>query len=189
MATTSDLKKGMLIELDGDPYVVVDTTTQTPSARGAATLIKAKLRNVRTKQLLAQTFKAGERVKAPDFEVRPCQYLYDERGEVYYFMDTETFDQHPVAREVIERELNFLRPNDTVRAQFFEGECLGIEVPATVVLEVTACDPGFKGDTATHATKSATLETGLVVEVPLFVEVGDRLVVDTRESRYVRRAA
>ena len=188
MPTTSDLKKGMRIAMDGDPYAIVDVQTQTPSARGAATLVKTKLRNLRTKQLVSKTFKAGERFEDPDFEIRPCQYLYDEGGETYYFMDSENYEQHPVVREMIEYELGFLLPNAEVRAVFFEGQCIGIEVPPTVELRVTECEPGVRGDTATHATKAATLETGLEVQVPLFVEEGQLLVIDTREARYVRRA-
>ena len=188
MASTTEIKRGMRIELDGEPYLVVDLSTQSPSARGAATLVKTRLRNLKTKQMRAETFKAGDRVKLPDFEIRACQYLYDEGGETYYFMDSENYEQHPVVREMIEYELGFLLPNAEVRAVFFEGQCIGIEVPPTVELRVTECEPGVRGDTATHATKAATLETGLEVQVPLFVEEGQLLVIDTREARYVRRA-
>jgi elongation factor P len=188
MASTTELKRGLRIELEGDPYVVVELHTQSPSARGAATLVKTKLRNLRSKQLVSRTFKAGERFKLPDFEIRPCQYLYDEGGETYHFMDEESYEQHPVQREMIDYELGFLLPNASVRAMFFDGQCIGIEVPATVELAVTDCDPGHRGDTATHTTKAARLETGLEVQVPLFVNAGDRLVIDTREARYVRRA-
>lgn len=188
MPTTSDFKKGMRIELDGDPYVIVDYSTQTPSARGAATLVKAKVRNLRTKQLISKTFKAGERFKEPNFEIRPCQYLYEEGGETYYFMDDENYEQYPVSRDTIETELGYIRPNDPVRALFFEDQILGIEVPNTVVLEVTECEPAVKGDTVSSVTKAATLETGLEVQVPLFVAPGDKLIIDTRDARYVRRA-
>jgi len=188
MASTTELKRGMRIELDGDPYVVLELSSQSPSARGAATLIKTKLRNLRTKQQVARTFKAGERFKLPDFEIRSCQYLYDENGETYYFMDESNYEQYPIPREMIEYELGFLLANDSVRAMFFDGQCIGIEVPPTVELEVVECEPGVRGDTATHATKAARLETGLELQVPLFVNQGDRLVIDTRDARYVRRA-
>jgi elongation factor P len=188
MASTTEIKRGMRIELDGEPYLVVELNTQSPSARGAATLIKTKLRNLKTKQMRSETFKSGDRVKLPDFEIRPCQYLYDEGGETYYFMDMESYEQHPVPREMIEYELGFLLPNAEVRAVFFDEQCIGIEVPATVELRVVECEPGVRGDTATHTTKAATLETGLEVQVPLFVEEGTVLVIDTREARYVRRA-
>jgi len=188
MPSTSDLKRGMRIEHEGDPYVVEDIKTQSPSARGAATLIKTKLRNLRTKQQISHTFKAGERIKDPDFEIRPCQYIYDEGGETFFFMDDETYEQFPLNKEVIAYELGFVKPNDQVRALFFDGECIGIEVQNTVVLEVSECDPGIKGDTVTNVTKAARMETGIEIQVPLFVNPGDKLVVDTREARYVRRA-
>ena len=188
MATTSDLKKGVRIELDGDPYVVLDVSVQSPSARGAATLVKTKLRNIRTKQMVPKTFKSGERFKDPDFEIRPCQYIYDEGGETFYFMDSESYEQFPLKHGDIADELGFIRPNDQVRAVFFSGSCIGIEVPNTVELTVSECDPGVKGDTVTNVTKSARLETGIEIQVPLFVNPGDRLVVDTRDCRYIRRA-
>jgi len=161
--TTTELRRGIRIELEGDPYLVVEISTQTPSARGATTLVKTKLRNLKTKQLSSRTFKAGERFKVPDFEIRACQYLYDEGGTTFYFMDETTYEQHPIQRESIEHELGYLLPNATVRAYFFEGQCIAIEVQPTVVLEVVECEPGFRGDTATHTTKPARLETGLEV--------------------------
>jgi len=188
MPSTSDFKKGMRIAIDGDPYAIVSIQTQTPSARGAATLVKTKLRNLRTQQLLARTFKSGERFEEPDFEIRPCQYLYDEGGETYHFMDDENYEQYGVARADIDYEIGFVLPNDKVRAVFFEGRIIGIEVPNTVELEVTETEPAVKGDTVNAVTKAATLETGLEVQVPMFVSQGDRLVIDTRDARYVRRA-
>lgn len=188
MPSTSDFKRGLLIELDGDPVAVEDFSTQTPSARGAATLVKAKLRNLRTKQLVQKTFKAGERFKEPDYEVRSCQYLYDEGGEIYYFMDDETYEQWGISRESIEYELGFIRPNDACRAVLFEGQPIGLQLPNTVVLEVAETEPAVKGDTVTNVTKAATLETGLEVQVPLFVATGDKLTIDTRDARYIRRA-
>ena len=188
MATTSDLKKGLRIELDEDPCTVLSYTTQSPSARGAATLVKVKLRNLRSGQHLEKTFKSGDRIKLADFEVRPSQYLYDEGGETFYFMDNETYEQFPLNKPDIEYELGFLRPNDEVRALIFQGQCIGLELPQTVVLTVAQCDPGVKGDTVNNVTKSAKLDTGLEVAVPLFVNEGDTLVIDTRDSRYIRRA-
>ena len=188
MTTTSDLKRGMRIEVDGEPFLVIGVTSQTPSARGANTLIKTKLRNIRSKQYVDRTFKAGERVFLADYEVRPSRYLYEEEGATFYFMDEETYEQFPLTKDDIEYELGFLRPNDLVKALTLEGLCIGIELPHTVELLVTKCDPGVKGDTVNNVTKPALLETGLELTVPLFVNEGDRLVVDTRDSRYVRRA-
>ncbi len=178
----------MRIAMEGDPYVIVEVQTQTPTARGAATLVKTKLRNLRTEQLLSRSFKAGEKFEEPDFEIRGCQYLYDEVGEIYYFMDDESYEQYAVARKIINDKLGFILPNDKVRVVFFEGQVIGIEVPNTVELDVVETEPAVKGDTVNAVTKSATLETGLEVQVPMFVSQGDRLIIDTREARYVRRA-
>ena len=186
--TSSDLKKGARIEIDGDPFSVVDVASQSPSARGGATLIKTKLRNIRTGQLIQKTFKAGERVKEPDFEIRSCQYLYKEMDETYYFMDQESYEQFPLKGEDIAYELGFIKENDEVRALIHDGQCIGIEVPSTVILQVDECEMAVRGDTANKVTKTARMETGLEIQVPLFIEQGQKLVVDTRESRYIRRA-
>ena len=188
MATANDFKKGTRVEIDGAPFVVVDQSRRSPSARGASTLITAKLRNLQTGQLLTKTYKASERFKEPDFEYRNCQYLYDEGGSVYHFMDCDTYEQFRLDGEEIEAERGFLLPNDTVRAMFFEGRCIGIEVDNTATLEVSECEPAVKGDTVNNITKAATLETGLVVQVPLFVSEGDKVIVDTRDGRYIKRA-
>ncbi len=188
MPFASEFKKGMRIEMDGEPYVVVNVTTQTPSARGAATLVKARLRNLKTKQLLSKSFKTSERFNDPDFEIRKAQYLYEEGDDMYVFMDEETYEQHTVPKESIEYELGFIMAGDTVRAVIFEGEIIGLEVPNTVELTVVETEPAVKGDTVNAVTKAATLETGLEVQVPMFVNEGDRLVIDTRECRYIKRA-
>ncbi|MDY0005144.1 MAG: elongation factor P [Polyangia bacterium] len=188
MPSTSDFKRGLLIEMEGDPYTVEDFTTQSPSARGAATLVKAKLRNLRTKQLVAKTFKAGERFKEPDYEVRPCQYLYEEDGSLCYFMDDGTYEQWAISKSEIEYEMGFLRPNDPCRAVLLDGQPIGLQLPHTVILEVEETEPAVKGDTVTNVTKAARLETGIEVQVPLFVASGEKLVIDTRDCRYVRRA-
>jgi elongation factor P len=188
MAAAGDFKKGTRVEIDGAPFVVVDLSRRTPSARGASTLVTAKLRNLQTKQLLTRTYKASERLKEPDFEYRNCQYLYDEGGKAYHFMDAETYEQFSLSSEEVEAEAGFLLPNDTVRAMFFEGRCIGIEVENTVVLEVSDCEPAVKGDTVNNITKSAVMETGLEVQVPLFVNIGDKIIVDTRDIRYIKRA-
>ncbi len=188
MISTNDFKRGARIELDGEPFVIVDYGTQSPSARSANTLVRVKLRNLRNGQLLDRAFKAGERVKVPDFEIKVVQYLYEEDGEMFYFMDQETYDQFPLAKDTIAGELRYIRPEDQVRALFFNEQCIGIEVAATVTLRVTETEPGVKGDTVSSTTKPAILETGVELQVPLFVEAGDEVVVDTREARYIRRA-
>ena len=188
MISSAELKRGTRIEIDGDPYAVVDVTTQNPTARGGNTLVRAKLRNLRSGQLLDRTFKSGERIKQPDFEIRNAQYLYDEGGGVHVFMDNESYEQFPLQGEQISDELLYLRANDEVRALVFNGQCIAIELPHTVTLEVKETEPGVRGDTVNAALKAAVMETGVEVQVPLFVNVGDRIIVDTRERRYVRRA-
>lgn len=188
MATAGDMKKGFRVEIDGDPYVVTDMSRRTPSARGAATIVSVKLRNLRTKQLLQKSFKASDRIKEPDFEIRNSQYLYAEGMDVHHFMDEETYEQFSLNRDAIEYELGFILPENSVRAMVFEGACIGIEIDNTVELSVKDCDPGVKGDTVTNVTKSAILETGVEIQVPLFIERGQRIVVDTRDARYIRRA-
>jgi elongation factor P len=187
MPTAGDCKKGTRIAFEGDPYQVVEYSVQTPSARGAATLVKVKLRNLRTKQLLAKTFKSTERLEQPDFEIRACHYLYDADAETCCFMDDETYEQYLVPRSDVEVELGYIRANDPVRAMFFQSNCIGIEVAQTVTLKVVECEPSVRGDTVTAVTKAAKLETGLEVQVPNFVGEGDTLVIDTRDGRYVRR--
>jgi elongation factor P len=188
MYSTSDFKKGLRIEIDGEPYAIVETSMHSAAGRGGNTQVKTRIRNIRTGQLVERVFKSGDRVKIPDFEIRDAQYLYAEGDETYYFMDQETYEQFPLKRDDIEYELGFVKPDDIVKALVFNGQCIGIELPHTVELTVAETDPGVRGDTVTATTKPATLETGLVVQVPLFVEVGQKLVVDTRDARYVRRA-
>ncbi len=188
MITANDLKKGLRVELDGDPYAVVDMGKRSPSARGASSLVDLKLRNLRTKQLLSRTYKASERLKEPDFEIRNAQYLYAEGVETHHFMDMESYDQFTLSVDQIQAELGYMLPNDEVRTMIFEEQCIGIEIDNTVELVITECDPGVRGDTVTNVTKNATLETGLEIQVPLFLERGQKIVVDTRDARYVRRA-
>jgi elongation factor P len=188
MYSTADFKKGLRIELEGEPYSIIDTSMHVSAGRGGNTLVKTRLRNIKTGQLVDRQFKNGDRVKIPDFEIRDAQYLYEEGGETYYFMDLESYEQFPLQRSDIEYELGFVRTNDNVRALVFNGVCIGIEVPNTVELVVADTAPGFKGDTVTGATKEARMDTGLVLQVPMFVEIGQVLVIDTRDSRYIRRA-
>jgi len=178
----------MRIEIDGDPWTVTELHSQSPSARGGATLIKSKLRNIRTGQLVQKTFKTGDRIIEPHFEIRAVQYLYNENETLYYFMDLQTFEQFPMAHDDIEYELGFMRMEDEVRALMHDGKCIGIEVPNTVELEITECEPSVRGDTVNAVTKTAKLETGIDIQVPMFIEQGQKVVVDTREARYLRRA-
>jgi len=187
MPQAGDLKKGSRIEHEGHPFSVVKLSRRTPSARGAATLITAKLRNLRTKQLLERTWKADERLPEPDFAFRTARYLYAEGEDIHHFMDEETYEQWALARDMIEYELGYIGPDDCVRALFFNGECIGLEIEGTMNLVVAHCDPGVKGDTVNNVTKTARLATGLEIQVPLFINQGESIVVDTREKRYIRR--
>lgn len=188
MPQAIDLKKGGLILLDGDPYTIVDKTVQTPTARGGATYVKIKAKNIRTKLMRQESFKAPDRVDEPNFEVQPCQYLYNENGENYVFMNNETYEQFYLMKEVIEYELQFIKENDDCRVMLHDGEPIGIQIPDTVSLRVVECEPAIKGDTVTAATKRARLETGLEVQVPLFIEQDTVLIIDTKEGRYLKRA-
>lgn len=188
MPTSIDLKKGSLLLLDGDPFTVLETTVQTPSARGGATLVKLKAKNIRTKQILQKTFKAEDRVEVPNFEIVPCQYLYNENKEIFIFMNKETFEQFTMSGDEIAYELQFILENDDVQVLLHDGNPIGLQIPNSVTLRVVECEPAVKGDTVTAATKRAKLETGLEVQVPLFIEQDTMLVIDTRDARYIKRA-
>ncbi len=186
MISTSDFKRGARFMLDGQPYVIEDTNTQTPSARGANTLVKVKARNVLTGQLVQKTFKSGERFPEPDLELRQSQYLYRE-GDMFFFMDAETYDQHAMDAAAVGAAIGYLVDNAEVRVLLFEGRPIAIELPNTVDLAIVETEPAVKGDTVNAVTKAATVESGLVVQVPMFVESGQRIRVDTRDGRYIER--
>ncbi len=187
MISTSDFKRGARLMLDGEPYTVEDTTTQTPSARGANTLVKAKLRGVLTGQLVQKTFKSGERFEEPDLENRVSQYLYND-PDAYYFMDQESFEQYAIETDRVADKAGYLVENLEVRILVFEGRPIAVEPPQTMELTIVDTEPAVRGDTVNAVTKAATLETGLVVQVPMFVESGTRIKVDTRDGRYLERA-
>ena len=187
MISTSDFKKGARVQLDGQPYVILDVTSQSPSARGGATLVKAKLRNLISGQFVAKTFKSGEKFSEPDLEMRNGQYLYRDDSH-FVFMDAETYEQYHLTEDEVSDVMGFITDGLEVRIQLFNDRPVGIEVPTTLVLEITDCEPAVRGDTVNAVTKAATLETGLVVAVPMFVEQGEKVRVDTREGgRYLER--
>jgi elongation factor P len=186
MISTSDFKKGARFLLEGTPYTVEESQSQSPSARGTATLVKVKARNVLTGQLVQKTFKAGERFEEPDLETRPVQYLYRE-GELFYFLDQSSYDQHELREEEVGDNAGYLMENMECRVILFEGRPVSVEVPNVVEMLIVDCEPAVRGDTVNAVTKAATLETGLVVQVPMFVEQGTRIRVDTRDARYIER--
>ncbi len=184
MISTGDVKKGVIIELDGQLMKVLDWT-HIKMARGSAQ-VRMKLQNVRKGDIIERTFQAGTRWPRARVEQRKVQYLYTD-GDAYHFMDNETYDQFSVTAAQLGDDVQYLKENTEVFVSQYEGEVLGVDLPVTVDLHVTQTDPGFAGDTATGAKKAATLETGLVVQVPLFINEGDLLRVDTRTGDYVTR--
>jgi len=181
----NDFRTGLTIEVDGEIYTVLDFQHVKPG-KGAA-FVRSRLRNIRNGNIVDKTFRAGETVGRAHVENRPAQYLYSS-GNEFTFMDNETFDQFTLTREQLEWELNFLKENMTVNITSYQGEIIGISLPNSVELKVVETEPGVRGNTATGATKNAKLETGFVVQVPLFIEEGDVLLIDTREGRYISRA-
>jgi len=184
MISTGDVKKGVIIELDGQLLKVLDWT-HIKMARGSAQ-VRMKLQNVRKGDIVERTFQAGTRWPRARVEQRKVQYLYGD-GDSYHFMDSETYDQFAVSAAQIGDDVRFLKENAEVFVTSHEGELLGVDLPVSVDLRVTQTDPGFAGDTATGARKAATVETGLVVQVPLFVNEGDLLRIDTRTGEYMTR--
>ena len=184
MISTGDVKKGVIIELDGELMKVLDWT-HIKMARGSAQ-VRMKLQNVRKGDIVERTFQAGTRWPRARVEQRRVQYLYAD-GDAYHFMDNETYDQFAVRAAMLGDDAKYLKENTEVFVSSHDSEILGVDLPVTVDLRVTQTDPGFAGDTATGAKKPATLETGLVVHVPLFVNEGDTLRIDTRTGEYVTR--
>ena len=184
MISTGEVKKGVIIELDGQLMKVLDWS-HIKMARGSAQ-VRMKLLNVRKGDIVERTFLAGTRWPRARVEQRKVQYLYSD-GDAFHFMDTETYDQFTVPAALLGDDARYLVENTEVFVSSHESEILGVDLPVTVDLRVTQTDPGFAGDTATGAKKSATVETGLVVQVPLFVNEGDLLRVDTRTGDYVTR--
>jgi elongation factor P len=184
LISTGDVKKGIIIELDGQLMKVLDWT-HIKMARGSAQ-VRMKLQNVRKGDIVERTFQAGTRWPRARVDQRKVQYLYTD-GDAYHFMDNETYDQFTVRAAMLGDDARYLKDNTEVFVSMYDGEVLGVDLPVTVDLTVTQTDPGFAGDTAAGAKKAATLETGLVVQVPLFVNEGDTLRIDTRNGEYVTR--
>jgi elongation factor P len=183
--SVNDFKTGLTIEVDGDLFTVIDFQHVKPG-KGAA-FVRSKLKNLRNGNTVEKTFRAGENVERAHVENKEMQYLYAS-GNEHAFMDTETFDQITLTSDQLEWELKFIRENMNVNIQSYQGEILGISLPTSVELKVTETEPGIKGNTATGATKNATLETGHTVQVPMFINEGDVLIIDTREGKYSSRA-
>jgi len=181
---TNDFRVGTAFEMDGKLLSIVSVEHIKLARAGA--IIKAKLRNIRDGSIFDQSFRSGEKFKAVRIEKSEATYLYDE-GDIFYFMDSSTYEQIPLTRVQIEDVLSFLKANDAVSILRYEDSVIGVELPLTVELEIAETEPGVRGDTVSGATKPARLETGATVNVPLFVNQGDRIRVDTRSGSYIER--
>lgn len=184
--STADFRTGLTIETGGDLYSIVEFQHVKPGKGGA--FVRTKLKNLRTGAVIDKTFRAGERMEQAMITRRPMQFLY-RTGDEYVFMDTETFDQIPLSGDAVGEGAQYLKPDAEVSVISYEDEILSVDVPNTVDLVVTKTDPGLRGDTATGGTKPATLETGAVVNVPLFMNEEDVIRVDTRTGQYVQRVS
>jgi elongation factor P len=184
MIDVNELRKGVTFTMDNELYKVIDYQHHKPG-RGKA-IIRTKLRNLRSGSTIDKNFTSGDRVQDIRLDHQTVQYLYSD-GEFYHFMDVETYEQFPLPDAVLEDARPYLVENTEIELSSYEGERLDVELPITVDLQVTEAPPGFAGDTAQGATKEVTLETGLVLQVPLFIQEGDVLRIDTRTARYVTR--
>jgi len=185
MISVNDFRTGLTIEVDNGIWRVIDFQHVKPG-KGAA-FVRSKLRNLRTGAIQEKTFRAGEKVAKAQIDNRKMQYLYA-NGDQHVFMDNESYDQIELPATAIEYELKFLKENMEVHIMMYGTETIGIELPNTVELEVTETEPGIKGDTASGGSKPAIMETGLTVQVPFFINQGDRLIINTTDSSYVSRA-
>jgi len=185
MATPLDFRTGMIIVFDSDLYVVEDYQHRTPGNKRG--FVQAKLRNLKNGRAIDHKFSSNDKIDVARVERRPAQFLYKD-SDSFYFMDQETHDQFNLDETMIAGKEKFLKEGDTVDVETYEGDVVGCELPLTVVLKVVETVPGVKGDTATGGTKPATLETGAVIQVPLFINTDDLVKVDTRTGAYIERA-
>ncbi|BAU23516.1 elongation factor P [Caldimicrobium thiodismutans] len=184
--TTSDFRRGLKIEWEGKPYEVIDFQ-HSKVAQGQAT-VRTRLRDLTTGRVFEVNFRSGEKFEKPDLQEKEIQYLYRE-GDRFVFMDLEDYDQIYVTEAEVGEAAKFLVENLQVKVLYYKGRVIGIELPKTVELKVVHTEPGIKGDTVSAVTKPATLETGAVIQVPLFVKEGDVIKVDTRTGEYLERAS
>ena len=185
MITAGELRKGITFEMEGKIYIVVDFLHVKPG-KGAA-FVRTKLKNIVTGQVIERTFNPVEKFEKAIIERKEMVYLYNDSG-LYYFMDNETYEQVPLNHDQVEDALNFITENMNVNIQFYKGEAFSVEPPNFVELNIVECEPGIQGDTSKASYKPATLETGFVIQVPLFVNNGDKIRVDTRTGTYMSRA-
>jgi elongation factor P len=184
MISTNQFRNGSAIRVDGKRFTILFFQHVKPGKGGA--FVRTRLRNIDSGAIVEKTFRAGEKLENVRMESRPMMYLYRD-GELLYFMDSDTYEQAPVPQEVVGDAAGYIVEGGTVSILSADGEVVSVELPPHVDLEVSETDPGLKGDTATGGNKPATLETGVTVQVPLFVNVGDRVRVDTRSNEYLTR--
>ncbi len=183
-----EIKRGSVVNYNDAPCFVETIAVQSPSARGASTLYKFRARNLLNRQKVDITLRGGESLDEADFERRPVKYLYADTTHLH-FMDNENYEQYAVGREEVAEESNYLTEElEGVTVMIYNDRCIGIQLPMTVELKVTQCDPGIRGNSATSRTKPASLETGLVVQVPEYLSEGEVVKVDTRTGEYLSRA-
>ena len=189
MIFTNDFRKGLPILVEGVPYVILEYSVQTPSARGAATLVRVRARNVLTSAVQDLTFKSGDRFEEPDLLKRKINFLYVE-GDDFHFMDEESFEQFHLSREMLADAAKWLVEGITLRSVVFEGKVIGIELPQFIEMEVVETGPGGRSDMASgKVTKPATLANGTVIKVPVYLEAGERAMVDTTTGEFVKRVS
>ncbi|MFA5638266.1 MAG: elongation factor P [Anaerovoracaceae bacterium] len=184
MIYASDFRKGVTFEIDGEPYVVVDFQHVKPG-KGAA-FVRTKYKNIITGATREEAFNPSDKFNRARIETKQMQYLYND-GELYYFMDTQSYEQTPLNEEQVAEAMKYLRENDEATIKFFNGVPFLVEAPNFVNLKVIETEPGVKGDTATNVTKAATVETGAVIQVPIFIEAGEVIQIDTRSDEYLGR--
>ena len=184
MYSTADFRTGLKIELDGKPFTIIEFLHVKPGKGGA--FVRTKLKNMITGQVLEKTFRVGEKVAPPNIQEKEMQYLYQDKGE-FCFMDTETFDQVFLTAEQLKENSPFLKENTNVKVLIYNDRIVDIELPNFVDLKIVQTEPGIKGNTVTGGSKPATLESGAVIQVPLFVNIGDIVRVDTRSKKYIER--
>ncbi|MBQ3390432.1 MAG: elongation factor P [Firmicutes bacterium] len=185
MIYAGDFRKGITFEINGEPHVVLDFQHVKPG-KGAA-FVRTKYRNILTGATREEAFNPNDKFPKAHIETKQMQYLYSD-GELYYFMDQDNYDQIPLAEEQVEDAIKYLRENDVATIKFYKGNAFLVEAPNFVNLTVIETEPGVKGDTATNVTKAATVETGAVVQVPIFINEGEKIQIDTRSGEYLGRA-
>ena len=184
MVTAGDFKKGLTVEWDGGIWTIVDFQHVKPG-KGAA-FVRTKIKNIITGAVVERSFIPTDKMPKAIIETKVMQYLYND-GDLYYFMDNETFEQLALPKEQVEDSIPFMKENTEATIRFYKGAPFSVEAPTFVDLEVIHTEPGFKGDTASNTTKPATVETGFTLQVPLFIEIGDKLHIDTRTGEYLNR--